>query len=147
MLKPKTITGTKTKRKARGQLADKTVKVKLTRAKPKGSAAAEAVLTKHNKFERYRAKKESQGFKLLRVWVPDPHRPSFAKEAERQAALLEGRQEEAETLAFINAAEVTPRNAIPSFPDHRGCRGARLGRSRAIFPAFSKREKAPRPTK
>ncbi len=42
--------------------------------------------------------------KLLRVWVPDPNRPEFAKEAERQALLLQGRREETEALAFIGAA-------------------------------------------
>jgi hypothetical protein len=42
--------------------------------------------------------------KLLRVWVPDPRRPEFAKEAERQAKLLRGRLEEKEALAFIEAA-------------------------------------------
>jgi hypothetical protein len=42
--------------------------------------------------------------KLLRVWVPDPRRPEFAREAERQAKLLRGRPEEKEALAFIEAA-------------------------------------------
>ena len=42
--------------------------------------------------------------KLLRVWEPDPNRPDFAKKAARQAALLRGRSEEAEALAFIDAA-------------------------------------------
>jgi hypothetical protein len=42
--------------------------------------------------------------KLLRVWVPDPTRPEFAKEAARQAALLRGRPEEKEALDFIEAA-------------------------------------------
>ena len=28
--------------------------------------------------------------KLLRIWVPDPSNPEFAKEAERQAKLLRG---------------------------------------------------------
>lgn len=39
--------------------------------------------------------------KLLRVWVPDPTKPAFAKEAERQAKLLRGRTEETEALDFI----------------------------------------------
>jgi hypothetical protein len=42
--------------------------------------------------------------KLLRVWVPDPTRPEFAKEAARQARLLRGRPEEAEALNFIEVA-------------------------------------------
>ena len=41
--------------------------------------------------------------KLLQIWVPDPTRPEFAREAERQAALLHGRVEEMEALDFIEA--------------------------------------------
>ncbi len=51
--------------------------------------------------QRYR---RDRGMKLLRVWVPDPTRPEFAKEAARQARLLHGRPEEAEALTFIEAA-------------------------------------------
>jgi antidote-toxin recognition MazE-like antitoxin len=56
------------------------------------------------KFQRYRRGQRNKGMKLLRVWVPDPKRPEFAKEAERQAKLLRGRVEEKEALAFIEAA-------------------------------------------
>jgi hypothetical protein len=56
------------------------------------------------KFQRYRQGQRNKGMKLLRVWVPDPTRPGFAEEAERQAALLRGRAEEEEALAFIEAA-------------------------------------------
>ena len=56
------------------------------------------------KFQRYRRGQRNKGMKLLRVWVPDPKRPEFAKEAERQAKLLRGRPEEKEALAFIEAA-------------------------------------------
>jgi hypothetical protein len=57
-----------------------------------------------NKFQRYRQTQRDKGMKLLRVWVPDPTRPEFAREAERQAKLLRGRPEELEALAFIDAA-------------------------------------------
>ncbi len=60
------------------------------------------------KFQRYRLSKERQGMKLLRVWVPDPSRPEFAREAERQAELLRGRPEQNETLEFIAAAFAWP---------------------------------------
>jgi hypothetical protein len=60
------------------------------------------------KFQRYRQTKHHKGMKLLRVWVPDTHRPEFAKEAERQAKLLRGRPEEREALDFIAAAFVSP---------------------------------------
>jgi Protein of unknown function (DUF3018) len=46
--------------------------------------------------------------KLLRLWAPDPTRPEFAKEAARQARLLRGRAENAEALAFIEAAFAWP---------------------------------------
>ncbi len=56
------------------------------------------------KFQRYRRAQADKGMKLLRVWVPDPTRPEFAKEAARQGRLLRRRPEEAEALAFIEAA-------------------------------------------
>jgi hypothetical protein len=56
-----------------------------------------------NKFQRYREAQRHKGMKLLRVWVPDPRRPEFVKEAERQGKLLRGRPEEKEALAFIEA--------------------------------------------
>ncbi len=56
------------------------------------------------KFQRYRKEQAKKGMKLLRVWAPDPSRPEFAQEADRQARLLRGRAEEAEALAFIEAA-------------------------------------------
>jgi hypothetical protein len=60
--------------------------------------------TGEDKFRTYRARKQHQGMKLLRVWVPDPTRPEFASEAARQAALLRGRPEEAEALDIISHA-------------------------------------------
>jgi hypothetical protein len=56
------------------------------------------------KFQRYRRAQTDKGMKLLRVWVPDPTRPEFAKEAARQARLLRGRPEETDALVFIGAA-------------------------------------------
>jgi hypothetical protein len=61
-----------------------------------------------NKFQRYRMAQRHKGMRLLRVWVPDTHRPEFAKEAERQAKLLQGRPEELEALAFIETAFAWP---------------------------------------
>ena len=57
-----------------------------------------------DKFRRYRASKRASGMKLVRLWMPDPRTPGFAAEAERQAALLRGAPEEADALAFIEAA-------------------------------------------
>lgn len=61
-----------------------------------------------SKFQRYRRTQHNRGMKLLRVWVPDPHRPEFTREVEQQAALLRGRAEEHEALDFIDAAFVWP---------------------------------------
>ena len=69
----------------------------MTRAKPTPNDGL-------TKFQRYRREKRNRGMKLLRVWVPDPKRPEFAREAERQATLLRGRPEENEALDFIEAA-------------------------------------------
>jgi hypothetical protein len=56
-----------------------------------------------DKFQRYRASRRASGMKLLRIWVPDPHAPGFAEEAERQAKLLRGAPEEQDALNFIEA--------------------------------------------
>ena len=61
-----------------------------------------------DKFARYRATQRSRGMKLLRIWVPDPNAPGFQEEVERQAALLRGAPEEAETIAFIEAVAAWP---------------------------------------
>jgi hypothetical protein len=68
---------------------------------PRAKQGPEDGLTK---FQRYRRGQSGKGMKLLRVWVADPRRPEFAREAERQAKLLRGRPEEKESLAFIEAA-------------------------------------------
>jgi hypothetical protein len=68
---------------------------------PRAKPASQDGLTK---FQRYRRAQTDKGMKLLRVWVPDPTRPEFARESARQARLLRGRPEEEEALAFIEAA-------------------------------------------
>jgi hypothetical protein len=60
------------------------------------------------KFQRYRLSKERKGMRLLRVWVPDPRRPAFTREAKRQAELLRLRPEQKEALEFIAAAFAWP---------------------------------------
>jgi hypothetical protein len=60
-----------------------------------------------DKFQRYRAARKTNGMKLLRIWVPDPHAPVFREEARRQASLLRGAQEEREALDFIEAVADT----------------------------------------
>jgi hypothetical protein len=72
---------------------------------PRGRRKSDDGLTK---FQRYRRGQRNKGMKLLRVWVPDPKRPEFTREAERQARLLRGRGEEKEALDFIGAAFTWP---------------------------------------
>lgn len=57
-----------------------------------------------SKFQRYRKTQHHRGMRLLRVWVPDTQRPSFAQEAERQARLLHNRPEEIDAIGFIESA-------------------------------------------
>ncbi len=56
-----------------------------------------------NKFQRHRARRQANGMKLLRIWVPDPHAPGFRDQAEAQARLLRGAPEEQEALDFIES--------------------------------------------
>ena len=79
----------------------------LTGTKPKAAAMQNPKRTHTDglsKFQRYRRGLSNRGMKQLRIWVPDPTRPEFSEEAERQAALLRGRPEEREALDFIEAA-------------------------------------------
>jgi hypothetical protein len=68
--------------------------------KPKTASTSDGL----TKFQRYRRNRLNNVMKLLRFWVPDPTRPEFVREAERQAKLLRGRAEEKEALRFIEAA-------------------------------------------
>ncbi len=72
---------------------------------PRATHSAEDGMTK---FQRYRQQQRHRGMKLLRVWVPDPHRPEFAAEARRQGRLLRGAPEETDALDFIAAAFAWP---------------------------------------
>ena len=54
-----------------------------------------------NRFQRFRARRKAQGMKELRLWVPDPDRPGFAADVERQVALLRKAPEERDALEFI----------------------------------------------
>lgn len=63
---------------------------------------------RQNTFQRYRRKQHRRGMKLLRMWLPDPHRPEFIAEARRQGRLLRRAAEEADALAFIDSAFAWP---------------------------------------
>jgi hypothetical protein len=57
-----------------------------------------------SKFQRHRRKKQHEGMRLIRIWVPDVNAPGFAEEAARQGRLLRGAPEEIEATEFIEAA-------------------------------------------
>ena len=40
------------------------------------------------KAQRYRRTQHHRGMKLLRVWVPDPHRPEFAEDTKLRGLAL-----------------------------------------------------------
>ena len=61
------------------------------------------------KFQSYRQTSLHRGMKELRIWMPDPKRPQFAAEAQRQGKLLRGRPEEAAAMEFIAAAIEWPK--------------------------------------
>lgn len=61
------------------------------------------------------ARTGAAGVKLLRIWVPDPKSPDFAKEAERQGALLRGRPEEEAAIRF---AEAVYADSMADEPDY-----------------------------
>jgi Protein of unknown function (DUF3018) len=84
-------------------MAKRTVGPKRAIAKPVGPKRAVAKADGLTKFQRYRRSQARKGMKLLRIWVPDPSSPEFAKEGKRQAKLLRGRPEEEEAMAFIEA--------------------------------------------
>jgi len=70
-------------------------------AKSDGAKSGKARTDSAEKSRRYCESQKAKGLRLLRIWVPDTRAPGFAEEARRQAALLRGAPEEAETLDFI----------------------------------------------
>jgi hypothetical protein len=56
------------------------------------------------KFRRYRERMRARGLKEVRLWVLDPEAPGFKAEIERQIATLRDAPEEAEAMAFVEAA-------------------------------------------
>ncbi len=47
---------------------------------------------------------KARGLRQVVLWVPDTRRPGFAEEVRRQLALVEGSEDDQETLAFTLAA-------------------------------------------
>jgi len=58
-------------------------------------------MTASKKTRSSRARKQTVGMRLIRLWVPDTRSPRFAAECRRQSRLLNSDPSEIETLDFI----------------------------------------------
>lgn len=56
-----------------------------------------------NKFQKYRASKQRQGLKLVRLWLPDPKSANVRRRIRRQCLALSGTPADGEALDFIEA--------------------------------------------
>jgi hypothetical protein len=52
----------------------------------------------------YRARLRAAGLRPVQIWVPDVKAPGFAEAARRQSLLASSHPQEAEIMAFIEAA-------------------------------------------
>jgi hypothetical protein len=50
----------------------------------------------------HRARLRAQGLRPVQIWVPDVHSPEFAREAERQSALIAASASAEEEQAFVD---------------------------------------------
>lgn len=57
-----------------------------------------------DRVQRYRARKQASGLRLVQLWVPDTRSRRFAAECRRQSRLLRGDPAEADALEFIARA-------------------------------------------
>lgn len=56
------------------------------------------------KSRRYRARLKARGLRQVQLWVPDTTNPEFPRQMERQLRRVEGAQEDADALRFIEHA-------------------------------------------
>ena len=56
-----------------------------------------------SKHARYRAMKRAEGFKELRLWVPDRDNPDFKARLKRDMEAIRNSESEAEAVAFAEA--------------------------------------------
>jgi hypothetical protein len=57
-----------------------------------------------DKVRAYRARRRSEGFRLVQMWLPDQRSQAFRKEALRQSRLINASKGEKQALDFIEAA-------------------------------------------
>lgn len=60
-----------------------------------------------SRVQKHRAGLRAAGLRLVQIWVPDTRRPDFADECHRQSLALRNDPQEAETLAWLEAAADT----------------------------------------
>ena len=60
-----------------------------------------------SRVQRRRDKLRAAGLRPVQIWVPDVRRPGFAEECRRQSLQLRGDPQEAEILAWLEAAADT----------------------------------------
>lgn len=58
-------------------------------------------------MQRRRDKLRAAGLRPVQIWVPDVRRPGFAEECRRQSLMLREDLQEAEILAWLEAAADT----------------------------------------
>lgn len=66
-----------------------------------------------NKFRRYRARKQARGLREIRMWVPDVNTPEFQQRLDRSIAAINASPDEAEVLAWCEAAADEVWNKLP----------------------------------
>lgn len=60
-----------------------------------------------SRVQKHRAGLRAAGMRPVQIWVPDTRRKDFADECRRQSLALRGDPQEAETLAWLEAAADT----------------------------------------
>lgn len=56
-----------------------------------------------DKFARYRARRRSDGLKLVRIWMPDPNAPGFQDRLDEQLRAARDTDDERDVMDWIEA--------------------------------------------
>ena len=67
-------------------------------------ASRSKATSSREKVSAHRARLRAQGLRPVQIWLPDVRSSAFKQEAERQARLVAMDPDEADTMAFIEAA-------------------------------------------
>ena len=69
-------------------------------------AASEGSLPVSERVREYRKRMRAQGMRPIQMWVADVRSPDFAREANRQAALVAAGEHASDDQAYIDALSV-----------------------------------------